>query len=127
MLNWANRRSGAIAAALLVAGALQHCTMEPIPELASGPGASWLAHRSNPVSHPGCPNESGCICRGATVAGRVSTPEVQVSVWAILERSAGSEQAQAVCEATPLLSGDVHAPAPLSGRQLRARIASFLI
>src|SRR5262245_35840024 len=64
------RRPLTFAASMLLAVAYWHCALEWAAELRHLGGCPiFVAHMSAPSApRPGCENESGCICRGATVA-----------------------------------------------------------
>jgi hypothetical protein len=127
------RRPLNVAAALLVVAAVQHCAWEAGEFMRHLGQASAENHAQGalPVGmpSPGCDNESGCICKGATLAqGLEACLDSQIlSNWIALESDPTTGPTVAVV-AVPRFSGDDPVPLPpLSGRQLRALLASLLI
>jgi hypothetical protein len=121
------RRCSAIAAALLVAVAIQHCAMEAIAGLGDGSGPAWSVATGETAPHPGCENESGCICRGATLVRETRVGDAHVWVALLLAHDFCLSAGYLVLDEEFSPASDFLTPPPLSGRQLRARIASLLI
>jgi hypothetical protein len=120
------------AAILLLAAAFFHCAWEWHAELNYHKvlAACRAAGLPTPIGlpDPGCDNESGCICRGATVAtpldaGALSGADT-LSQWLELPPVVQFYFAEAFAKS--LLPAECIAP-PLSGRQLRALYASLVI
>jgi hypothetical protein len=81
---------------------------------------------SDGVPHKHCHDESGCICKGATLVDPVTLDApLDVVAWlAILHEFAPVE---ALLQAQPLSPNHLAAPPPLSGMALRARLESLVI
>ena len=120
------------AAIILLAGAFFHCALEWQAELNHRHvlAAYRAAGQPLPIGLPvhGCDDESGCICRGATVATLTDADGLaaanSLSQWLELPPPSQFYYAE--------VSTQVSAPAeclapPLSGRQLRALYASLVI
>ena len=125
-----HRRCTTIAAALLVVIALLHCAMEPIVELGNASGPAWSASNGETVPHRGCENESGCICRGATLAHGVDLAAFQPVQMNLLLVESYTAQAGLVGADPVTAKGIFDDPCrlpPLSGRILRARHSSLVI
>jgi hypothetical protein len=84
----------------------------------------------SPEAPPKCMNESGCICRGAIFIAAPQVDALDLTTWTALS--------QLKCDVQSLpkpLSGngfgehhdDFLKGSPISGRALRALLASFLI
>jgi hypothetical protein len=126
-------RSFLLAATLLLVVATLHCPWEwqaAISQIVEV-GHYRRTGQAVPIGIParGCENESGCICRGATLAQAMDTSCLTTSTsrWVLLELPrgiVGAEVASAIGRSRPPDRG--LAP-PLSGRQLRALYASLLI
>jgi hypothetical protein len=123
------------ALAALVAGALAHCSWEEARELAQR-ARTTAQHRlalPSPVQAPvhDCGHESGCICRGATqvhaidVAHLKATP-VDLLTLELCNRPLCSAYDDSAAAGVSFIDHDFSAP-PISGRQLRALLASFVI
>lgn len=124
------RQCTTIAAALLVVIALLHCAGEPIFQSDSGNAASWSAPTGDTAPHRGCENETGCICRGATLAHRVDLSDLQpVACDWLLATGLASQPGLATADATvePGAFDDPSRLPPISGRMLRARYSSLVI
>ena len=120
------------AAILLLAAAFFHCAWEWQAELSHRHAlAAYRAAGLPPpigLPVPGCNDESGCICRGATVAtpmdaGGLIAANV-ISQWLEMPPAVQFHCAEAFTQALP--PAECLAP-PLSGRQLRALYASLVI
>lgn len=128
------RRSLHVSLALLVVGASLHCAWEwqtSIKQMASAT-AYQRAGLPLPIGwpHPGC-NESGCICRGATIAQAVDFADLHAVAGQWLPAAAElapSPRYHSAASGEFLLHGDhcLFAP-PISGRQLRALYVSLVI
>ena len=118
---------------LLMAGAPLHCLSH------AGECVQHHAHIAQhlaegeplPVEQPPppCDNESGCICRGAVLAEHVNPSLVAPKgLDYLLDQPALHfiDKNELASQYGGRLACD-HCPAPLSGRMLRARLASFLI
>ncbi len=130
MLTGSHRRCATIAAALLVVVALLHCAMEPIVELGNGSGPTWTASTGETAPHQGCNNESGCICRGATLAHGVDVAALHPVLMNLLPVENYTAQASLVGADSAVAKGIFDDPCrlpPLSGRILRARHSSLVI
>lgn len=125
-----HRQCTTIAAALLVIVALLHCATEPIFHLDNGSEASWSAPTDDTAPHRGCESESGCICRGATLAHRVDPGALQpVACDWLLAIISTAQPVLTPANATVELGAfdDPSRLPPLSGRILRARYSSLVI
>ncbi len=117
---------------LLVAAAL-HCPLEwqaaigQMVEIARLRAAGEALPIGMPL--PGCENESGCICRGATVAHAVDISCLARDVGHWLPPSDPSAfQCIEVGDSANVRSPDSKCLAPpITGRQLRALYASLVI
>lgn len=79
---------------------------------------------------PGCDNESGCICRGATLAHGVDLAAFQPMQMDLLLLDSDAAQPGLVVADSSAAKGIFDDPCrlpPLSGRILRARYASLVI
>jgi hypothetical protein len=129
----ARQRALTVAAVLLLVAASLHCPLEwqaAIGQIAEI-GRLRAAGEALPIGMPlpGCEDESGCICRGATLtqAVDVSCLASDAADWLplglpLLPRA----KATAENDDRPAFAGECLAP-PFSGRQLRALYASLVI
>ena len=119
------------ALALLVLVAAVHCTLESQHALAGSLAAATHREAGTPLpfSLPhGCENESGCFCRGATQAREVNLSFMAAEASEFL--AAAESLLVPVKSFSVLLPALWHVldePRSISGRQLRALYASFLI
>jgi hypothetical protein len=120
------------AAILLLAVAFFHCAWEWQAELNHRHALAAYREAGLPppigFPDPGCDNESGCICRGATVATPLDAGALNAAdaLWQWLELPPVAQFyfSEALAKSLPPI--ECIAP-PLSGRQLRALYASFVI
>ena len=132
----AARRPLTLALALLVVAKMLHCMWEEAREIEQHfrVVAIQQAGHSAPIEpkRHDCDNESGCICRGATVAQAVDVTDFRGLETARLPIDLGLAPAGctlalvAACESGPPTEREFFAP-PISGRQLRALYASLTI
>lgn len=125
-----HRQSTMFAATLLVLIAMLHCATEPIFQPDNGGAASWSAPTGDTEPCRGCENETGCICRGATLAHRVDPSDLQpVTCNWLLAIALASQPGLTPADATvePGTFADPSRLPPLSGRILRARYSSLVI
>ncbi|HEX5103333.1 MAG TPA: hypothetical protein VFV87_05960 [Pirellulaceae bacterium] len=104
--------------------------MEPIVELGNGSGPAWSASNGETAPHRGCENESGCICRGATLAHGVdlaALQPVQMNLMLVESYTAQAGLVEADSAAAKGIFDDPCRLPPLSGRILRARHSSLVI
>jgi hypothetical protein len=126
------RRPLTWAATLLLAVAYWHCAWEWQAELRHPPIlASVHSAKEPPPGSPvqGCDNESGCICRGATLSHALGLEMLSAvaSEWQVVGLPAAFG-VECACHDTPPAPFDRwRATPPVSGRQLRALYASLLI
>ena len=129
------RRPFTLALALLVVAKLLHCMWEEAREIEQHfrVAAIQQAGRTAPIEpHQHDCNESGCICRGATLALAVDVADFKVRETARLPIDLGLAAAGdilalvAACESDPPAECECFA-SPLSGRQLRAHYSSLTI
>jgi hypothetical protein len=119
-------------AILLLATAFFHCAWEWPEELSHH--HALAAYRTEglppPIGLPerGCDNESGCICRGATVATPLDAGALSAAdaLWQWLQLPPVAQFYVTWGLAKSLPRDECIAP-PLSGRQLRALYASLVI
>lgn len=122
-----SRTSVTFAMTLLLVVAHLHCLChEEVQPLGNSTVFAGQPLRNAPVPERHCDNEYGCICKGATIASPVVCDEPLANVNAALpmfdptfERSQANDVARSSAEflSTP----------PLSGRMLRAHLASLVI
>jgi hypothetical protein len=120
------------AAILLLLAAFCHCAWEWNAELSHRHTLATYRAAGLPVPIglpvPGCDDETGCICRGATVATPIDVRGLASTntLWQWLELPPAVQfyDAEAVVQAP--LPAECLAP-PISGRQLRALYASLVI
>jgi|SRR6187549_2516407 hypothetical protein len=117
----------------LVLIALAHCAWEESQALAQHVCVLSL-HRQglpSPIDRPAhdCQHESGCICRGATLvlALDVSAWQAQALDWLPIDLFALPAMYGTDLVAATLQNDRHNMPPPLSGRQLRALYANFVI
>lgn len=131
-----NNRSTIVACTLLVVAASLHCPWEWKAALAQMNVAARHreARQALPVGTPipGCENESGCICRGATLAVSVDVGSLHISTFgfwkaAVEQQPCGAATANTSAWSNRQFGDGMAAATPFSGRQLRALYASFLI
>jgi hypothetical protein len=129
------RRPLHIGLALLVVAASLHCAWEwqaALKQMAAATAHSQ-ARLPLPIGWPipGCENESGCICRGATLAQAVDTADLRgiASDW--LRTTA---DLAIVIQPRDAIGNGLSPPRdllcfapPISGRQLRALYGSLVI
>jgi hypothetical protein len=125
------RRPLTFVAISLIAVAYCHCAVEWAAELRHlGIGSHGVVQQPSPADPaPGCDNESGCICRGATLAHPVGDlPAVDDLRWQLAYLTAFTPDALVSAGARVERQLDAQTPpARVSGRQLRALYASLLI
>ena len=129
------RRPLHVGLALLVVMASLHCAWEWQAALKQMAAATAHSRAGLPLPigwpHPGCENESGCMCRGATLAQAVDTADLQGALGDWLRTTVDlaimihprDATARGLSPPRDLLC---FAP-PISGRQLRALYASLVI
>lgn len=119
-----------IALAMLIAGKLSHCAYEDGRELSrhANLAAQLRAGIPTPMqrSQHDCENESGCLCGGATLAQAVDSAALDPVETGLIRIDVALVTSQVAEVAAGLLPIDSHLP-PISGRQLRARLASLVI
>jgi hypothetical protein len=123
------RRVVVVALAALVVVANLNCLVSAMRACEQMAAPLVISARRAATGLPGgCENESGCICRGATLVetqdGRFLAPTF--SQWMTL----GEVDSALVCLGTVAIApADVGfaAPPPVSGRPLRALLASLVI
>jgi hypothetical protein len=131
------RRLVSVALAILVVAALARCSWEEARELAQWSSTVAL-HRAacpSPIQVPihDCDQESGCICRGATLVAAVCVNHCQPAEQELIPldlASAGCGMSVEDCSGASahLAASDYEmAMPPVSGRQLRALYASLVI
>jgi hypothetical protein len=129
------RRPLHVGLALLVVVASLHCAWEWQAALKQMAAATAHSRAGLPMPIgwplPGCENESGCICRGATLAQAVDTADLRGALGDWLWTAADLPVAIHPRDATgsglsPPRDLFCLAP-PISGRQLRALYASLVI
>jgi hypothetical protein len=123
-----SNRALAFTFAVMILAAHCHCVMEHAWALdAAGPprGAASLPVAPAPAD---CENESGCICKGATLAVVVDLPPVEVCFDLFDGFISPYYGEVAIDQAAGLLPRppDEHAPV-LSAQTLRALLQSYLI
>jgi hypothetical protein len=104
--------------------------MEPIVELGNASGPAWSASNGETAPLRGCENESGCICRGATLAHGVDLATFQPVQSDLLLLDSDAAQPGLVGADSATAMGIFDDPCrlpPLSGRILRARHSSLVI
>ena len=124
-----------VSLALLVVVASMHCAWEWQAALKQMTAAAAYRHAGLPLPigwpHPGCENETGCMCRGATLVQAVETADLQrdAGEWLLIASDLAIVPHQ--CEVAD--RGLSHPPGllffarPISGRYLRALYASLVI
>jgi hypothetical protein len=113
-------------AALLLLAAFLHCAWEWQAEVAHATASVELRAPAPQMPLPGC-NESGCICRGATIVQAIDGGMLaEASAWVPLDLPAANCSLAGLPNASQTLAAEDPA-APLSGRQLRALYASLVI
>jgi hypothetical protein len=135
MLVLSQRHRGLMHAALaaLVLGALSECAWDESRELTRRAALLHTRHPGLPLpihapAHD-CGHESGCICRGATLVVALDAADFQPQALELLPLAPAPLSASLVDladEFPPRLPAD-SMPPPITGRQLRALLASFLI
>ena len=132
----AARRPLTLALVLLVVAKLLHCTWEEAREIEQHfrvVAIQQAGHAApiEPKRHD-CDNESGCICRGATlahavdVAGFKGVETTKLPIDLGLAPAGCTLALVAACESRPSAERGFFAPL-ISGRQLRALYASLTI
>ena len=118
--------------AMQVVATQAHCTYGGVIAVREMTLRTTLAQRglSLPINRPagGCDNESGCMCRGATVVAMLDASQFARDFhWLelLLPRAAFGNELATATLARPLRDNWMHTPT-LSGRSLRAHIASLL-
>lgn len=83
---------------------------------------------ARPINLPpgGCENESGCMCRGATLAVGVDVAGLAPQLEYLLAAPTDDFVLAGVLAEKPALDAEFFRSPPLSGRILRAHLASFL-
>ena len=127
------RRVIAAPSALLVVIALQHCLWEGAMAVRHAQFVASFVAAGEPLPigmpKPGCDNESGCICRGATIVqitAVIAPPTFHFGHFLTAEGALQPEWL--VEEAVPIRVHDgLHGPPPVSGRILRAHLSSLVI
>jgi len=129
------RRPTSLALAMLVAAALSHCSWEESREL-----AHWTRTRAQhqlalptPIEAPihDCDHEYGCICRGATLVFAIDVTHCQADLSELLPVDLAPLPIYGIADASvaarsSAIQHDFSLP-PISGRQLRALLASLVI
>jgi hypothetical protein len=114
------------AAAILAAHC--HCLVEHARELrAAMPCPSLAAAPASPLM-PGCENESGCICKGATLVVAIDAPPVAESSFDLADPLAAVVWESAVNGAArTVIKPPQETAARLPAQKLRAFLQSYLI
>jgi hypothetical protein len=119
--------------ALLIVIALQHCLWEGAMAARHAQSVAALAATGEPLPigmpKPGCDNESGCICRGATLVQSTTAvvlPTMPVDLFLSVDESPCSEWGAETTEFGRFHHGLYGLPR-VSGRMLRARLSLLVI
>jgi hypothetical protein len=128
------RRPLCVVFALVICAKLQHCAWEEAVEFRQflAIAVHLQAHGTAPVEalKHDCDNESGCLCRGATLAQIVdlgSVHPVTSDLWHFADADASPGFLANGNTAEQGFLIDPCPPPPLSGRILRAHLSSLVI
>jgi hypothetical protein len=114
------------AAAILAAHC--HCLVEHAQELRAAMTCPCLS--AAPVSPlmPGCENESGCICKGATLVVAVDAPPAGATSFDLAEHLAAVAWGIGLTDATrTVIKAPLERAPCLSAQKMRALLQTYLI